>query len=75
MKLTLTETIVTRHQVKQLDAPPGVTEVDFNGQEVYSGSAMHELIIRFRGAEFTHMPKFTRRQYEWVIKKMGLDES
>lgn len=74
MKLTLTETITTRQQVKQLAAPPGVTEVDFNGHEVYSGGAMHELIVRFPGAEFTNMPTFTRREYEWVRKTIGLDE-
>lgn len=74
MKLILTETITTRLQVRQLAAPDDVTEVDFNGQEVYSGSAMHELIVRFRGARFTNMSAWTANEYEWVKHTMGLDE-
>jgi hypothetical protein len=51
-----------------------VTEVDFARNEVYSGSAMHELITRFRGAEFIKKPDYMRREYEWVLNAMGLDK-
>lgn len=69
MILKLDKDIVTRHQVERLaEANPDVTEVDFADIEVYSASAMHEMMLRYPAAKFVGMTSWTEKLFEDVIE-------
>lgn len=69
MILKLDKDIVTRYQVERLtEANPDVSEVDFSAVEVYSASAMHEMMLRYPVAKFTGMTTWTEKLFEDVIE-------
>lgn len=75
MKLKLEQDIVTRYQVTKLaEANPGVTEIDWNGHEAYSASAIDQLLRSFPNTAHTGMSEYTKREFAWVMHKLGLDD-
>lgn len=75
MRLKLDKNIVTRYQVQHLaEDYPDTTEIDWNGHEAYSASAIDELIRRFPNAVHINVSDYTRREMAWVLNVIGKDD-
>lgn len=75
MILKLTQDIVTRYQVERLAVDnPGVTEIDWNGHESYSASAIDEMLRRFPNVAHTGMSDWTKHEFGWVMHQLGLGD-
>ena len=76
MKLKLEQDIVTRYQVEKLaEDNPGVTEIDWNGHEAYSGSAIAAMLYSMPVVRHTGVREYTKREFAWVMHKLGLDDT
>lgn len=75
MKLKLEQDIVTRYQVEKLaEQHPDVTEIDWNGHEAYSASAIDQILRSFPDAAHTGMSEYTKHEFGWVMRMIGLDD-
>lgn len=75
MKLKLEQDIVTRLQVERLAVDnPDVTEIDWNGHESYSASAIDEMLRRFPNVAHIGMSEWTKHEFGWVMHQLGLDD-
>jgi hypothetical protein len=75
MILKLDKDIVTRYQVERLAADnPGVTEIDWNGHEAYSVSAIDEMLRRFPNVVHIGASNYTKSELAWVTHQLGLDD-
>jgi hypothetical protein len=72
MILKLTGMILTREQVEKIAANnPDTTEIDFSEADVYSASAMHQIVCSFPQATMSGLEGGNKEQYEWVLTAMN----